>query len=613
MFQTLNRIQSSVRCVAAIVVVLTAVVMARPAAAQTATFEPATFKDTATEAGIDAILQGTYAHAAAWGDVNGDGYPDLYWGSFGHKEGPDRLLINNRNGTFSDSPQAAINRTGGRASGAVFVDLDNDGFLDLIINNNWRNGESDGVELLRNDGKGNFTDVTAGSGLDVPHISGRSAFILDFDGDGLLDVLLQDDWFGGKDDPGRCFLLHNNGKMKFTDVTAKAGLPREGAGGSGEARSPGGRGRGAKAAATPTPAPKPVVEHPLTGLGGAVGDLNGDGRPDFVNVSSAAHGKGSVSPNIRVFMNNGGGTFREAKNFDFNGTFPAFGNNEDWTCGATIGDLNNDGRMDLVIGVHYGSSVEKGGKTKPVSVRAYLNMGNDAAGNVKWQDITTVSGLKALNVKQPHVEIQDFNNDGLMDIWSGAAMKQTATKQLMPYIQYNTGIDANGIPHFAPDPSLDAPTTFEGYKTGTHESLVNPKYFAASPTADYDLDGKLDIFGADWSTPPADNHSILFHNTSQKIGNYLDVKVDLGAGVPNRFGIGAKVSLYRAGQSGDPKALLGSQLIEISNGYCSGITATAHFGLGSLEQADVVVQMPNGGPAIKAANVTAKKIFTATK
>lgn len=544
-------------------------------AAPAASAPPAVFVDVAQQAGITDILKGAYAHAAAWGDVNGDGYPDLFWGSFGHKEGPDRLLINQKDGTFKESAQKAINREDGRASGAVFVDLDDDGALDLIIVNNYRTDNPGGVELLKNDGKGNFTDVTAGSGMDGPEISvisGRSPFILDYDGDGKLDVLVQGDMWGGKSK--RSFLMHNDGKMKLSDATAKAGLP---------------------------------VDETFLGIGGAVGDVNGDGRPDILNVGGLKQGK-QMLHNIRLFFNAGQGKFRESKNFDFNATFPSFGNDEDWVCGAAIGDLNNDGRMDLVIGVHYGSSVSKDGNPKPMSVRAYLNMGMTPSGDVNWKDITEAAGLTALCIKQPHVEIQDFNNDGKMDIWNGAIMKAKQGGQMMPYVQYNQGLAAAGVPKFLPPPGLSDPKTFEGY-TPDHQAMINPKYAAASPTADYDNDGRLDIFAADWATPPVNNHSFLFHNVTEPVGEWITVKVDQGQGAKNRFGIGAKVSVYKAGQAGDAKALLGDALIEINNGYCSGRPATAHFGVPGQDKVDVVVQLPNGGPALKAAGAATKQVL----
>src|SRR5205823_14975120 len=117
------------------------------AATQTARAEDNTtidFADVTASAHLTAVmpsadpLKGAYVHAAAWGDVNGDGYPDLYVGMFtdsrrsyyqfrgANGPSPNRLFLNNRNGTFtveSDSPPSALT---GRTAGAVFADVDND-------------------------------------------------------------------------------------------------------------------------------------------------------------------------------------------------------------------------------------------------------------------------------------------------------------------------------------------------------------------------------------------------------------------------------------------------------------------------------------------------------
>jgi hypothetical protein len=531
----------------------------------------ATFVELSEPAGIDAVLQRAGAHAGAWGDVNGDGYPDLFWGSWTN-QGPNRLLINNRDGTFTESVQKCVNRTDGRASGSVFADLDNDGDLDLIVVSNWRNVAPCGNQLLRNDGKGQFTDVSAGSGLDLPNFSGRNAFVLDYDGDGLLDVILQHDMWGGRTGYRRTFLLRNTGKLVFKDVTVNAGLPG--------------------------------ADEDLVGLGGAVGDVNGDTWVDFLHVGARKEGRGWL-PDIRLYINNRNGTFRLGKTFDFSATFPRFGNSEDWACGGTIGDLNGDGKIDAVVGLHYGSTVlsEKDKrKPEPVAARAYLNLGNDMSGTPRWRDITQVSGLKKLFIKQPHVDIQDFNNDGRMDVWNSASMPQTSSGQHVPYIQYNLGNDPNGIPHFAPPPGLSNPLT---RRTRTPDGKsIGPRYGAVGPTADYDLDGRLDIFRT---------NSDLFRNTTENIGEYLTVKVDLGTAVPNRFGVGARVSVYAPGRAGAADALLGVQLIEVGNGYCSGRPATAHFGVPGYQQVDVVVQMPCDGAVLKASNVRTNQILTVSK
>lgn len=106
--------------------------------------------------------------------------------------------------------------------GCAFLDFDNDGDQDILLVNStyWPNGVPAGKQpttsaLYRNDGKGNFTDVTAGSGLDVP-IYGMGAAIGDFDNDGLVDIFITA--------VGQNRLFRNQGNGKFGDVTTATGV-----------------------------------------------------------------------------------------------------------------------------------------------------------------------------------------------------------------------------------------------------------------------------------------------------------------------------------------------------------------------------------------------------
>jgi hypothetical protein len=108
------------------------------------------------------------------------------------------------------------------AGGVGFFDFDNDGDQDLLLVNctSWPDKTSAAkapttAALYQNDGKGNFKDVTAGSGLDVPIYAMAPAFG-DFDNDGLVDVFITA--------VGQNHLFKNLGNGKFKDVTAEAGV-----------------------------------------------------------------------------------------------------------------------------------------------------------------------------------------------------------------------------------------------------------------------------------------------------------------------------------------------------------------------------------------------------
>jgi hypothetical protein len=108
--------------------------------------------------------------------------------------------------------------------GCAFFDFDGDGDQDLLFVNSlrrwpWDRKAGDPREatmaLYRNDGKGKFDDVTAGSGLDVSFY-GMGAAVGDYDGDGRVDVFISA--------LGANHLFHNEGGGKFRDVTGQAGV-----------------------------------------------------------------------------------------------------------------------------------------------------------------------------------------------------------------------------------------------------------------------------------------------------------------------------------------------------------------------------------------------------
>src|SRR4029078_8620741 len=84
------------------------------------------------------------------------------------------------------------------------------------------------------------------------------------------------------------------------------------------------------------------------------------------------------------------------------------GDNMVW--GVCFCDVNRDGLLDVVLGPHYQSQW-----SDPIPVRRYLNRGIKDGGPA-LEDVTEKVGLAPLGMKAPHVEIQDFDNDGWPDI-----------------------------------------------------------------------------------------------------------------------------------------------------------------------------------------------------
>jgi hypothetical protein len=116
----------------------------------------------------------------AAGDVDGDGLCDLY---FCGLDSPNALYRNLGGWRFEDITATAGAACADQAStGAAFADIDGDGDLDLLVN-----GIGRGTRLFLNDGKGHFTEATAGSGL-ISGTGSMSLALADVDGDGLLDL-----------------------------------------------------------------------------------------------------------------------------------------------------------------------------------------------------------------------------------------------------------------------------------------------------------------------------------------------------------------------------------------------------------------------------------------
>ena len=171
-----------------------------------------TFSDVTDEAGL---IDYTWTSAALWGDYNKDGYPDLYLAN-AHSEA-NILYRNNGDGTFTDvTGSAGVGNTGWSRS-AAWGDYDNDMDLDLYVVNGWADTRN---VLYRNNGDGTFTDVTDQAGVSDPS-DGYGAMWVDYNNDGYLDLYVSNFYGPNK-------LFHNNGDGTFTEVGMSEGVAFEG-------------------------------------------------------------------------------------------------------------------------------------------------------------------------------------------------------------------------------------------------------------------------------------------------------------------------------------------------------------------------------------------------
>ena len=350
------------------------------------------FVDATADLGLIEPLLGMRAHAAAWGDVDSDGRPDLVVGTFAGAAdatftvrgasgpSPDRLLFaNSRNfevaSVFLDEPA--------RTSGAAFADLDNDSDLDLVLSRYPRD-RAPGPSLILENRGGQLVERQS-PGLPVA-IAGRSIGVLDYDRDGLLDLLMVSDPRGAADSK----LLRNLGNLEFEDMTTSS-----------------------------------FVEG-VFGLGIGVADVNLDFLPDvFVGGSN------------RLFLGTNG-ALQEVEEVADEFEWEKFGPEDD-VAGVAIGDLNRDGFPDIVLGHHFNSTLDQG---RSVPIRVYLHGGVDGSDGLVYTDVTDQTELPGIPTKAPHVEIADMDNDGWPDLVT------TASAGEGPAVFFHQGLEA-GIPHFS--------------------------------------------------------------------------------------------------------------------------------------------------------------------
>lgn len=196
-----------------------------------------TFTDVTDKAGIATPC---FAMGGAVGDYNNDGWPDLYITCLGGNV----LYRNNGDGTFTDVTAKAGVADGRWSTGAAFGDYDDDGFLDLVVTNyvdfhlndlpgfgksptckyrgidvqcGPRGLPGAGDSLFHNNGDGTFTDVSKRAGVDDPNgYYGLGVVWADFNNTGRPDIYIAND-----STPN--FLYKNEGNGKFTEVGLESG------------------------------------------------------------------------------------------------------------------------------------------------------------------------------------------------------------------------------------------------------------------------------------------------------------------------------------------------------------------------------------------------------
>jgi len=349
-----------------------------------------TFTDVTHKAGLDVEMFGM---GVAVGDYDNDGYDDLFVTALGQSH----LFHNNGNGTFTDvTEKAGLLGPKEFSTSAAWVDYDRDGNLDLVVANyvQWSldgdlyctlDGKSKSyctpesykgasVRLWHNRGDGTFEDVTKKAGLWEPTSKTLGIAILDYDNDGWPDLLFSNDTQPNK-------LYRNNGNGTFTEKAVVAGVAfsEDGVARAGMGVDAADYDRSGLASILITnfsnqmlslyhnegkglfvdEAPRSEVGRNslLTlGFGCFFFDYDLDGWPDILIANGHIDGDiQRVQPNVKyampphLFRNLGKGNFQEVtKSLGAGFATPRVGR------GAAYGDINNDGRLHLLLSTNGG-------------------------------------------------------------------------------------------------------------------------------------------------------------------------------------------------------------------------------------------------------------------
>jgi hypothetical protein len=515
-----------------------------PEAGGAAHGDPRVWADRVHEFDVGAVGTGI-----AIGDYDNDGRPDIFVVS---KTESCRLFRNLGDFRFEDVTERAGVGDKGEAAriwkqGATFVDVNNDGLLDLYV------CRFNAPNLLYvNQGDGTFREEAAKRGLAVKDASVMAAFC-DYDRDGFLDVFLQTNLLDAAARPNgqSDYLFHNNGDGTFTDVTVRAGI-------SGDAQ----------------------------GHSAVWWDYDGDGWPDLYVANDFAQ------PD-RLYHNNRDGTFTDV--IDDVVPHTPFS-----SMGSDLGDINNDGLIDLLVADMAATSHQKDQRTTAVARSNNVDPpeGSTAApqvsrnalyintGTGRMLEGACLCGLEATDWTWA-VRFEDLDNDGRLDLFVTNGMHREVT-------------NADLIQRIAVAASADEKVAIERSSPVLAERHLAFRNLGGLQFEDvseaWGLDQRGVSFGAAFGDLDGDGNLDLVYSNYRKGVSILRNDSETGHRVvialrgtqSNRFGVGSTVRI-ETGSGPQVRTLV------LARGVLSSSEPMVHFGLGDQARIlSLTVAWPSG-------------------
>jgi hypothetical protein len=504
------------------------------------------FKHNSGRAG-QKYLPETLGSGAAFIDYDNDGWPDILlinskdWTPRGRRS-LSGLYHNNHNGTFTDVTAGSGLDVEMYGMGVAVGDYDNDGRDDLYIT------ALDGDHLFHNEGAGKFRDVTQAAGIQNANF-GTSAAWLDYDRDGKLDLFVANyvQWN-----------IKNDLRCSLDGVTKSYCTPESYKGTQSKLYHNLGSGRFEDVSV------KAGVGDPTSkSLGVAVLDYDSDGWPDLFVAND-------TQPN-KLYRNKRDGTFQEeglAAGVAFSEDGVARG-----AMGADSGDYDRSGRAHLLVG-NFSNQM----------LGLYHNEGK---GLFVDEAPSSAVGRASLLSLTFGVFFFDYDLDGYPDVFAANGHIDEEIGRVQPKIQYRQA------PLLFRNLSRGK---FENASAGVGEQFRRPLVARGAAYADIDRDGDLDLL-----ITTNDGPAYLYRNDLSN-GNHW-IRIRTVGSKSNHDGIGSVVRIEsRSGKQWN--------MVRSGSSYCSQSDLPLTFGLGpDTLVSSLEIEWPSGAKQ-RFTDLPANQFFT---